>query len=264
MKERLSERLQAVCSMVPDACAAADIGCDHAFAVIHLVESGRIPCAAASDIRPGPVKTAQRHVEEAFLGDRIAVLTADGVPEELNRVLFERFGYQGPVTVILAGMGGLLMSDILRRAVTGPVETGPVVASPQRDPGTFRRTLAECGYVIEDEITVLDRGKLYPVIRALPSDGAVMLSELEAEFGPVLLSKKDHETRKRIRREYEQTVKILAVLSPENERQSVRIGELLKRKELLEEALSIYRTDTGTAGFGLRAGSEAEARSQGE
>ena len=69
---------------------------------------------------------------------------------------------------------------------------------------------------------------------------------------------------KRIRREYEQTVKILAVLSPENERQSVRIGELLKRKELLEEALSIYRTDTGTAGFGLRAGSEAEARSQGE
>lgn len=245
MKAKLSARLEAVCAMVPPGFPAADVGCDHAWTAIALVERGIVPCAAASDIRSGPLEAAASHVGEAGLLERIAVCRADGVPEDLRVLLASRPGYREPVTVITAGMGGILMTDILRRAFSAGLPVGTAVVSPQRDAAVLRHFLTGAGWRIDDERLVADRGKRYPVIRAVKSGAVSRLSEAEAGFGPVLLRNRDEETGRLIRSEWELTEKILASLAEahSDERQSARAAELLRRRAVLEEAEAFYRQE---------------------
>ena len=63
----LSKRLNLIISMVPPCDTAADIGTDHGFVPISLVESGTARRAVASDVVPGPLQRAAEHIEECGL-----------------------------------------------------------------------------------------------------------------------------------------------------------------------------------------------------
>ena len=56
----LDDRLRAVLELVPPGSRVADVGCDHARLTIALLQSGRCERVIASDLRPGPLQTAQR------------------------------------------------------------------------------------------------------------------------------------------------------------------------------------------------------------
>ena len=133
MAARLSERLETVIRMVTPGHAVLDVGCDHGFTAIRLVEDGISPCAVASDVREGPLAAARQHVAEAGLSEQIAVTLADGVPAGFAGITGTR-----PVTVILAGMGGLLMTDILKAAFRRGNSFSELVLSPQRDAEALR------------------------------------------------------------------------------------------------------------------------------
>ena len=194
---KLSRRLGAVAAMVPAGSAVYDVGTDHAYIPIALIEEGRIPCAVASDIGAGPIRRAEEHIAEHGLSDRIRTVRCDGVPDE-------------PVegTLVLAGMGGILMSRILEAARGRLEDVRVIVGEPQSDLDRYRRTLCGLGYRIDDEAFLKEDGKYYSVIRAVRSGAADQpavneaadqpavsetadLTEAELLYGPVLIKKKD-------------------------------------------------------------------------
>ena len=192
---KLSSRLRALCGMVPRGTAVFDVGCDHAYVPIALLQEGRCPFCVASDIRPGPLSAAESHVKEAGLADRIVLTLADGVPSDAL-LLFEKLKTsvcpgEGPspdLTLLTAGMGGLMMLEILKNAAVPPGFFRYYLASPQRDADLFRTGLAGAGYRIVEEEMVEENGKFYPLILSTyVGNAAEPLSYEQALLGPELL-----------------------------------------------------------------------------
>ena len=86
---KLSKRLAAAVSLVPQGFAVCDVGCDHGYTSIALVERGISPCAAASDVRKGPLAAAAQNIETFGLSGKIKTVLADGVPKTIRELLPE-------------------------------------------------------------------------------------------------------------------------------------------------------------------------------
>ena len=100
----LSKRMLMVADLVPANSVCLDMGCDHGFVAIHLVQKGICPKVLATDLREGPLSAAKEHVEAMGLTDRIELRLSDG----LQNV------QKGEVDgMIAAGMGGKLMIRVL-------------------------------------------------------------------------------------------------------------------------------------------------------
>lgn len=152
---RLSGRLELVASFVEQGSRVADIGTDHGYLPIALVERGICPCALAMDVRKGPLKRAQEHVREHGLDGKIECRLSDGLvklePGEAD-------------IVVMAGMGGELIVHILEQGRHMWKHLRRVVLSPQSEPDKVRRYLEEEGFSIEREDMVVEDGKFYVVM----------------------------------------------------------------------------------------------------
>lgn len=158
----LSPRLAGVAELVlPDA-PMADIGTDHGYLPVFLVQSGRVPLAIASDRLPGPVAAARRTVSEYGAAGRVEVRLADGLaalqPGEV-------------ATVVLAGMGGPLMQEILSARPELLAGVRRLVLQPNTGEEGLRRWLVRQGWRLVAERLVADAGRLYVILAAEPGAG---------------------------------------------------------------------------------------------
>lgn len=153
---QLSKRLRAVADLVPGGTVLADVGTDHAYIPIALVEEGKIPRALAMDINQGPLTRAEENIKAHGLEEKIETRLSDGL---------EKMKKGEADTVLIAGMGGLLTVRILssKREVLGGAT---LVLQPQSDLPSVRGWLAEEGYAITAEDLVLEDGKYYQMMRA--------------------------------------------------------------------------------------------------
>ena len=156
----LSKRLMAAVDMVTEGFAVVDVGCDHAYTSIELVRK-KSPCAVASDVRPGPLKAAREHIAEAGLEDKITTVLADGVPRNIISLLPENV----PASLVITGMGGMLIIKILSEAGELLDRFDELVLSPQSDIYAVRKFLVERGYVFIDEAEILEDGKFYTLMK---------------------------------------------------------------------------------------------------
>lgn len=150
---RLDHRLGAIFDMVKGG-TVADIGTDHALLPVALVESGRCTSGFACDIGTGPLESAGRTIAAAGLQDKIQRLQADGIPPACADC----------DTVIIAGMGGLLIADILSRATIG--EQTQLLLQPMTKASKLRRWLTENGFCIEREQYVREGKMIYVILDA--------------------------------------------------------------------------------------------------
>lgn len=155
-------RLLCLAGMVPQGIPLADIGSDHAYLPIYLVQNGKIPFAIASDIGDGPCRAAARSVRRAGLGGRIQVRRGDG----LSTV---KRGEAG--TIAIAGMGGETIVSILKEAAWVKEEGLCLLLQPMSRGETLRKWLFAEGFAIDEEHIAEDRGHLYAVMRAHFSPG---------------------------------------------------------------------------------------------
>lgn len=153
---QLSKRLRAVADLVPGGMVPADVGTDHAYIPIALVEEGKIPRALAMDINQGPLTRAEENIKAHGLEEKIETRLSDGL---------EKMKKGEADTVLIAGMGGLLTVRILssKREVLGGAT---LVLQPQSDLPSVRGWLTEEGYAITAEDLVLEDGKYYQMMRA--------------------------------------------------------------------------------------------------
>ena len=159
----LSKRLMTAVDMVTDGNAVLDVGCDHAYTSIELVRR-KAPYAVASDVRPGPLMAAREHIEEAGLGEKITAVLADGVPKSIMELLPENM----PATMVITGMGGMLIIKILTEAGQLLDRFSEMILSPQSDIYAVRGYLVNRGYTFIDEAEVLEDGKFYTLMKVQP------------------------------------------------------------------------------------------------
>lgn len=191
----LSARLQTVAGMVTRGNVVCDVGCDHGFTAIYLVQKEICPRALAMDLREGPLSAAGEHIAACGLEERIETRLSDGL---------HKYKAGEADTLICAGMGGGLMMRILAEEREKTDSFRELVLQPQSELPQFRRFLRENGYRIQDEEILLEEGKFYQVIRAVTDwerksqPGSVEVSDrnndglckLEDRYGPVLLQKR--------------------------------------------------------------------------
>ena len=160
MKIELSERMQAVSALVPIGHVAADIGCDHGFVSIDLVQRSICPHVYAADVRKGPLDRAKEHIAACGLKDKITAVLSDGLKE----VPVCGSGADG---FIAAGMGGKLIVSILTAVPKKTAQLSWCVLSPQSEIWLVRQALRELRFFIIEENMVLEEGKYYPMMLAV-------------------------------------------------------------------------------------------------
>ena len=180
----LSERLERVLNEVDQASCLIDVGCDHGFLSIEAVRRGKVERAVCSDVRKGPLERAKEHIERAGLQEKIQTRLADGlrgltdgcsclneslqglVSEESLQPKKEQTNYaQEDTIIVIAGMGGLLLSRILTEAFreeNNIIHSAQrVIIQPQSEWETVRKTVDTMGFIPTSEQFFYDRGKPY-------------------------------------------------------------------------------------------------------
>lgn len=153
----LSARLGAIAAMVTKGNRVCDIGCDHGFMPIYLLQQGISPSALAMDVREGPLGQARIHIQECALEALIETRLSDGL---------SAFREGEADTLICAGMGGKLMMRILSEAEEKAASFRELILQPQSEVQQFRSFLRGQGYLLKDENMIEEDGKFYPMMKA--------------------------------------------------------------------------------------------------
>ena len=166
-KVRLSGRLECICGMVTAGFPAVDVGCDHGFVSIYLVQNGICPRVLAMDVRKGPLSMAESHIEEYGLGDYIETRLSDGL---------KNYSPGEAEVLICAGMGGMLMKRILEEAGRKLSGFREMILQPQSDLYEFRKFLRESGFWVIEEKIILEDGKYYFPMKVMHESAGVVRS----------------------------------------------------------------------------------------
>lgn len=177
----LSQRLKAVAGLVTPGNRLADVGTDHGYIPIYLVETGKIPGGIAMDVNRGPLLRARAHIAEYGLEYRIETRLSDGL---------DALGEGEADTVVIAGMGGALTVRILERGIHLLPSFKELILQPQSELCKVREWLLAHGLAIEDEEMVREDGKYYPMMRVVNTEAPSGLTMEELFYGPVLLNKR--------------------------------------------------------------------------
>lgn len=275
----LSRRLRMLADMVTKGHRAADVGCDHGFLSIYLIQQGISSRVLAMDVRKGPLTAAQEHIAacglEAYIESRLSDGLAALCPGEAE-------------TLICAGMGGPLMEKILRDGMEKARGLKELILQPQSEIGAFRRFLRREGFRILAEDAVCEDGKYYFAMKAVyigtenpenpqettgsgeaaqgrdampPGKGGEVARELADEYGELLLRERHPvlkqylNFRKGVLEELEERLRLCADEGREEEdvrTEAVKRTEAAGRSEPVEETTSTGRTEPaeGTKSIG--------------
>ena len=216
----LSTRLATIASFVPKGSHVIDVGTDHAYIPIYLVRSGIAVSCLATDINQGPIDKARKNIE-AHQIENISLMRTNGVegvdPNE------------GDVLMI-SGMGGFLIIDILKRGSALVRQVKRLILQPQQDIHEVRKYLHEINFKIIDEAFIKDEEKYYTVIVAEPGTEPKYEKRYEYLYGKCLIEKKSEVLKEWIHMKLEKQKGIYQNLVGQQSQSA-----LSRRKELEEE-----------------------------
>ena len=219
----LDSRMKKIADCVRCGGVLADIGTDHGKLPIYLAQKGIVKRAVASDINSMPLQRADNNIKKYGMQDRIDTFLTDG----LRGV--EDFG---PTDVVIAGMGGELIEQILS-ASEKIARCVKLILQPMTKEETLRKYLCENGYSITEEYIVRS-GKLYQIICAEYTGKITDMTQVELVLGKVNLAKKEELLADLAEREIRKIEKVLAGkekagIDSDNERKLLK--DLLKVRE---------------------------------
>jgi tRNA (adenine22-N1)-methyltransferase len=134
----------------------ADIGTDHAYLPAHLITYGKIKKAIASDIKNMPLENAMKTIKKYGIEDKVLLVKSDGLQNIDHSVC----------DIILAGMGGILISEILEDAPWLKDPSKRIIAQPMTHAQDVRDFFIKNGFEIICENAVSEPGKIYIAMNA--------------------------------------------------------------------------------------------------
>jgi tRNA (adenine22-N1)-methyltransferase len=178
---KLTERLQLTASKIKRGSFPADIGTDHAYIPIYLVENGICKKVVATDVRKGPIERARKNVRLCGFAESILIKQGYGLSP---------IAEDDVDCAILAGMGGHLICSILEKGRDKANQIDYFVIQPMQFASIVRKYLYYNGYAIYDESLAKEGAKIYQVLSV--EHGCDKIDDdIYFEIGKKLIEKKD-------------------------------------------------------------------------
>lgn len=224
----ISERMAAVVRLITPGNTVADVGTDHCYIPIYLAVNKISPRIIAMDINEGPLSKAAGNIAEYRVENIVETRLSDGL---------EKLGQGEADTIIIAGMGGILINSILRSGQDIARSAKEIIISPHKDVNLVRKFLMDNEYRIDDEVIVKDTGKYYFVMKV--SSGHMVLNEDEIAYGVYPVARRDSVMREYLEKELSKRLSIMARLEAGNNtssRRSAVAGEI----DIIRREISCY------------------------
>lgn len=159
---KLGPRLHTIASFIPAGAFLGDIGTDHAYLPVYLLQTGVIAKAVGVDIHKGPYESALETVSTYGLKEKIEIRLGNGLAP-LNK---------GEVdTLSIAGMGGTTILEILASNPQVIQEVNNLILQPQGAESQVRRQLLAHDWKLIDECLVEEDHRVYTIICLSRSEG---------------------------------------------------------------------------------------------
>lgn len=229
--ENLSQRLTTVADYVEKGARLADIGSDHAYLPCYLADRGIIKFAVAGEVVKGPFKNAFKEVSHRGLKDKVAVRLGDGLDVIKTTDAID--------TVVVAGMGGSLIREILEKGQKNNRLTGreTLILQPNVFEETVREFLMINQYNIVAEEIIRENDKIYEIIKAVPSEKPVEYTKQELFFGPFLMKEKSDVFLTKWQQQLKTYTFILNQVRQSKQPDQEKITRLNEAIELIEEMI---------------------------
>lgn len=237
----LSKRMQALADLVSPCTKFCDVGTDHGFLPIYLIQAGKCQSAIAMDLRKGPLERAKEHIAEQQLEDVIETRLSDGV---------QRLAVGEADSVLIAGMGGQVTIHILTEGLEVCKHLKELILQPQSEIQEVREFVFRHGFRLLAEDMVEEDGKYYPMMKLVhesqlqegqpleeiernmihrsPSE----YSQLELLYGPMLIAKHHPVLQAYLKKDLKRQEAILSKLPDLQEER------ILARRQVVEENIA--------------------------
>ncbi len=197
----LSVRLKSISNLVDKCNTIVDVGTDHGYVPIYLIENNICDNAIASDINKGPIERAQNNIDGYGLCGKIQCRLGSGLttikPKEA----------QGAV---IAGMGGNLIRDIIMESYETFKVLDFAILQPSQNPEVLRKFLCNEGITILEEDICFDEGIYYEIIKVkFEKANKVELPYIYYEISPYLMKTKNPLMNEYIDKKIEENEKVL-------------------------------------------------------
>lgn len=183
MNINLTPRLFAVASLVKGGGIIADIGTDHGYLPVYLIESGKVNGAIAADIGKMPLENARKSVGEHNLGDKIELRLSDGLRE---------FKETDADEIIFAGMGGTLIAEKMSETPWVKNKRLHFIFQPQSRAEDLRRYLFSNGFEICEELSTHEGRRHYITFDAVYTGKTVEFTEADCFIGKLPHNEDSH------------------------------------------------------------------------
>ncbi len=152
----LSLRLKTIASLVPIGARVCDVGTDHARLPIYLKQTGIAKSVIATDLNEKPLEFAKKNIEKSGI-DGITLRLCNGLAAVKNGEAD---------TVIIAGIGGEVISLILGNCNWIKNSSITLILQPTTSPEVLRKLLISKGFNILTETPLYENGKIYSIMTA--------------------------------------------------------------------------------------------------
>ena len=162
--KRLNARLQALAAFIEPGESVADIGADHGYLPLWLVQEGVSPFVVLTDVEAGPLEKTRESVDRWFSENDsnkalVSLRRGDGL-SALNA---------GEVdAVVVAGMGGETIVSILDADISKSVSFGKYILQPRTKTNVLKEWILKNMWVIISETAALEKGRLCDIIVCKP------------------------------------------------------------------------------------------------
>lgn len=202
---KLSKRLEAISSLIPNNSKVIDIGCDHGLLDIYLYQSQVSEKIIASDINDNALNSAKYNIKKNRLEGLIETRLGNGLDtlKETDDI----------DTIIISGMGAHTIVGILKNNLSKLKKINTIVIQSNTKLEFLRKEISKLNYIITDELLVEENKKIYTIIKF--TKGKKKYNYKELYFGPILLEKNTKLFQINNQRELEK-LKLLLKILPKN------------------------------------------------
>lgn len=228
----LSKRLKWIVEKLNKTEVIMDIGTDHGYIPIYLIKNNIAQKVIASDINKEPLNKAKINALLDGVLDKIDLRLGGGLSPLKNKEAN---------SVIIAGMGGNLIRDILENDLNKVKNLDYLILQPAQNPEVLRKYLYKNDYEILDEDICLDENQYYEIFKVRYKAGDyISLEDIFYEISPMMLNKKLPLLKSYIENKIEKNEKVIDFIKDNTEHAIIRKNELKEKNKRLERLLKNF------------------------